>query len=307
MKHLLSLLLFIIAISANAQNPPVVTFSNSDLARLFQEGCPGTPISANKYHIHRNSAGNMVYVASEDHREAILYATSQQCSDLSTDTLDVWRDDKGVAVAQLINKDNMRMLMVGEYDPSRGKRFDIDRSGQYMVVSSGDSSVISAIARPYRTLLSVSNFDAQRIFARKKALLIVGSNPATNMLEARTIRIDPSGMAEESPIPVGGMPAGVKVLDYAEKTDDLLLGGLDASGQGSFVVFNVATGQSSGVPAQKPGDDNALFIMDSGLRQRISGRAGPAPMPSREEVAPREPRPTKRSGGGLFQIFRKKE
>jgi hypothetical protein len=310
MKHTLSLLLLIIALNVNAQRTPVATFSSGDLARMFQEACPGVGLRSDKFYAHRNSPGSMVYIASEDHREAIIYASSQQCSALSSDTLNVWRDDKGVAVAQLINKDNMQMLMVGEYDPSRGKRFDVDRSGQYMCVSSGSTSVISAIAKPYRTLLTLSNFDAQRIFARKRALLVVGTNPATNQMEARAIRLDAGAMVEDAPISLGGMPAGVTVHDYSEKTDDLLLGGVDAAGQSSFVVFNVTSGQSSGVTPGKPGDQFALFIADSGLRQRITGRAGPVmaapPERNSSEASSNEPQPTKRSGG-IFSVFKKKK
>lgn len=253
--------------------PAVVTFSNSDLERLMAETCNQAPSSRGGLHAHRNSQGNMLYIVSEDHSEAVVWGNSQQCNELSTDTLDLWREDKGNAVAQLILKDERRMLMVGEFDPVRGKRFDIDRSGQYLVISHGTSSTLGAVNRPYRTMLNLQ-LDAQRIFVRKRTLLIVGGNPLTGRMEARVVRVSDTGMTEDAPIPIN-MPAGVQVLDYSEATDDLLLGGVDASGQTAFAIYSLENGQSSAVTPNRPGDNQALFMDDKDIRNRLTGKAGP--------------------------------
>lgn len=264
-------LLVLATVVSAAPRPIVATFSRGDLARIMGEICGITPRSP--VHAHRNSMGNMLYFAGEDHLEAVTYPDTSQCNPLSTDTLDLWRDDKGNASAQLILKDERRMLMVGEFDPIRGKHFDVERSGQYLVVSQGTSSTISAVSRPYRTLYKL-DIDAQRMFVRKRSLLVVGGNPATGMLEARIVRVLDTNITEDQPIPIAQMPAGVRVLDYAETSDDLLLGGVTATGESAFVVYNLGSGQSSGITPDKPGDDMAMFVTDSKLRARLTGSAG---------------------------------
>lgn len=230
--------------------PPVVTFSRADAARAMEIGCgvasaPDVPV-----HVHRNIPGNLVYCVAEDHREAVLYSESQQCHELSKEVLDMWRDESGEVKAMLIQKTEGRLLMVGEAE-LRGKRFDVERTGQYFVISQGDFSQLSAIAKPYRVLLTL-DFDAQRIFTRKNELLVVGNNFKTNQLEARVVRYSEGSLVQLPPMPIANMPAGVRVLDYSEKTDDLLLGGVDPSGQTMFVVVNLSSGSASAVTLKSP-------------------------------------------------------
>lgn len=282
--------------------PQVVTFSKGDLARMMVEGCGQSAAARGAVHAHRNTVCNMLYFISEDHQESIIYAQSQSCNATSTDTLDIWRDDKGNAVAQLILKDERPMLMVGNFDPVRGKRFDVERSGQYVCISQGTSSTISSIERPYRTLYKL-DLDAQRVFVRKRSLVVVGGNPATQQLEARVIRVERSGFVEEPPIRIANMPAGVRVLDYSEESDDLLLGGVDPSGQTAFVVYNIGNGQSYSVMPQKAGDDNAMFVSDSALRARLTGSSAAA---KTGEAKSEEPAGApKKSGGFLKRAFGK--
>lgn len=280
--------------------PQVVTFSKGDLARMMVEGCGPNAAPRRTVHAHRNTACNMLYFVSEDHQEAVIYAQTQQCNETSTDTLDVFRDDKGKAVAQLILKDERPMLMVGDFDPVRGKRFDVERSGQYVCISQGTSSTLSSIDRPYRTLYKL-DLDAQRIFVRKRALVVVGGNPSTQRLEARVIRVERSGFTEEPPVSIASMPAGVRVLDYSEESDDLLLGGVDPSGQAAFVVYNIGNGQSYSVMPQKVGDDMAMFVSDSALRARLTGSSSSAKAADSGE----KPTGAAKSGGLLKRAFGK--
>jgi hypothetical protein len=303
MKNWIAVFLTVVTALGFGQRSSVGTFSNADAARIFQQAC-GVPSRSNALHVHRLSSGNMIYVISEDHREAILYASTQQCNQISTETLDVWRDDKGNAVAQLIDKDSMRMLMVGDFDPIRGSRFDVDHSGQYLCISNGNASIISAVARPYRTLLTLNNFDAQRIFARNKELLLVGSNPTANTMEARAVSISPTGMIENPPMTLKNMPGGIWVLDYSSKSDELLLGGTNATGQTSIVLYDMNSGQASSIPLEKPGDDNALFIADAGVRNRLTGRSTGAPGPNSSFNSESQPQQKPARKSGLLDFFR---
>jgi len=253
----------------NAARSNVVTYSRADLDRLMSAACGANAATRKPIHIHRNVGGTMAYLISEDHVESVIYASSQQCNEISTDTLDMWRDEKGEAVAELVSDEAGKFLLVGK-TPLRGKRFDVERTGRYLCTSHGTSATINAVDRPYRTFYSIG-IDAQRIFVRRRALLLVGGNAQNGLLEARVLRIDGGQVMEEPPINVGNMPGAVRVLDYSEKTDELLLGGVDASGQAAFVVFNLGTGESSSVQPDKPGDDGGMFVNDSGVRGRIAG------------------------------------
>jgi hypothetical protein len=270
----LTALLALFVTGAAAARPAVVTYSKQDLARAMVLGCGEAAAPRGPVHAHRNTEGTMVYCVSEDHKEAILYSETQQCNDLSSETLDIWRGDDGNWHALLIKRSEGRLLMVGEAE-LRGKRFDMERSGRYVVVSQGATSQVSAIARPYRVLATL-DIDAQRIFVRKRDLLIVGDNPKTNRLEARVIRAEGDRFTELAPIPVANMPAGVRVLDYSEQSDDLLLGGVDASGQTSFVIVNLGSGSGTAIVPQKPGDDQAMFLSDGNLRAKLGGTSTPA-------------------------------
>ncbi len=272
LKTNLLLLPILLAASAAIARPPVVTFSKGDTARILAEACGAAPRgAAPPLSIHRNSNGSMIYMVS-GHQEAILFAETQSCNKLEDDTFDIWRDDQGNPVAQRIRKTEGDLVLVGETAELRGKRFDCERSGNYMVISHGTTSTISAVARPYRELYRM-DFDAQRIFARKRNLVVVGGNPRTGQLEARPLRVGDGRVTEDGAIPVAGMPAGVKVLDYSESSDDLLLGGVNPSGQPSFVVVNLGSGSASTVEPSRPGDDSALFLADAKLRARLGGTA----------------------------------
>lgn len=254
--------------------PPVVTFSRADAARAMEIGCGVASALDVPVHVHRNIPGTLVYCVAEDHREAVLYSESQQCHELSKEVLDMWRDESGEVKAMLIQKTEGRLLMVGEAE-LRGKRFDVERTGQYFVISQGGFSQLSAIAKPYRVLLTL-DLDAQRIFTRKNELLVVGNNFRTNQLEARVVRYIEGSLVQLPPMPIANMPVGVRVHDYSEKTDDLLLGGVDPSGQTMFVVVNLSSGAATAVNPKKPGDDQAMFLSDGNLRAKISGTSSAA-------------------------------
>lgn len=282
--------------SSAAGKSSIVTFSQDDLARsIGQCGCQAVPQSS-KLNAHRNTAGDLVYVVSEQNKqEGIVTAETGQCYNLSKEVLDVYRNDKGQAVAQIIDKDNMRMLMVGDFDPVRGRRFDVERSGVYFVVSHGTSSTLAAVEKPYRTIHKM-DLDAQRMFLRRRQLMVVGGSALTGQLEARVLRPSATGLAEDPPIPVRNMPAGVKVLDYSEATDELLLGGVDASGQAAFVVYNLSSGASSSVAPGKPGDNMGLFVGDGKVRAKLGGRSAGASVLSGG----------KEKSGGILDLVRKK-
>ena len=88
------------------------------------------------------------------------------------------------------------------------------------------------------------------------------------------MRTDETGLTTEAAIPVGSYPGDVRVLDYCESSDDLLLGGTDPGGQVAFVIYNVATGRSSSVAPAKPGDDQAMFIDNRRARSLLQGGSG---------------------------------
>lgn len=282
----------IVAVAALAAGrPPVATFSQADAARAFGTGCGVAP--KGKIRLHRDSSGSRLTLVAEKQSEAVFFPQQQSCNQIQDDVLDIWRKDDGTVAAQLIARSDGHRLLIDDHAELRGKRFDVERTGQYLVISLGNTSTLSAVARPYLKLGEV-DLDAQRLFSRKGTLFVVGDNPATGLLEGRTVRITPSGLvADPNPIALAGMPAGVRVLDYAEDSDDLLLSGIDASGQASFVVVNVATGRATPISPLKPGDDMALFIRDNTVRARLTGVAGPA-------SPTQEPHPRERRGWFRF-------
>ncbi|MGB9693128.1 MAG: hypothetical protein ACPL7D_13285, partial [Candidatus Sumerlaeaceae bacterium] len=213
-----------LAVSGSA-HPPVVTFSNDDAARAIAIACKSDTYSRAPVHVHRNVPGNMVYCVSEDHKEGVLYSESSMCHELTSETLNVWRNEDGDVAALLIQRTEGRLLMIGEAE-LRGKRFDVERTGTYFIVSQGKFTQLSAAVKPYRVLHVFENFDGKRIFARKGDLVVIGDNLLTNQLEARIVQIKDDRIGELPPQPVANMPAGVRVLDFAESTNDLLVGGV---------------------------------------------------------------------------------
>lgn len=270
----------------------VVTLSKSELEAAVAAACNSPYAPRGPLHVHRNSAGNMIYVVAEGEREAVIYAQSQSCNELSSDTLDLWRiDGSGIVAGQLANRfGNKRLLFGSSGDGMGGQRFDIDRSGQYFILSRGaDGSSLSAVNKPYVRILELP-MDAQRIFGRRGGLLVVG-NTSAGQLVGQQIRLEAGQHIAEPPVPIGTMPAGVKVLDYNEATDELLLGGVDATGRTSFVTFDLQSGQASNVETTKPDAETALFISDGNLRAKFGGSAAPAgPAPSDATQEPRKRR-----------------
>lgn len=303
---LLSVVAFAALASSVVGQSSVVTFSKKELGSAVAGLCNSQFLPRGATHVHRNLAGNMIYIVAEGEREAIIFAGSQSCNTLSSDTLDLWRSDaNGSVVAQSATRFGDKRLLVGtEGDGIAGRRFDIERSGTYLIISHGDSSSVASVAKPYRRLAEL-NFDAQRIFLRRNGLFVVGNNTATRQLESSQIRNDGGVLTAEPPMPVGGMPSGVRVLDYNEARDELLLGGLDASGQTSFVVLDLATGQGAPVPNAKPGDETGLFISDGALRARLTSgnlaQPQAAPVPSQATQPAGQPQQQRRRG--LMGIF----
>lgn len=267
-------ILMFVAPAVMAQRGSAVTFSRSDLARIAGGVCGEAPRDPSKITARRNAAGNLVYITLPGRKEAILTPDTQQCNEVSTEVIDLWRAESGEAVAQLTLDEGKPLLLAGESE-IRGTRFDIERGGQYLLVSHKNRSTISALAKPYRSLIEL-DLDAQRLFVRKRNLLVVGDNTRTGQLEARVIRSQSEGMVEDPPIVIEGMRAGVRVLDYSEATDDLLLGGVDATGQTAFVVYNLGSGRATALPPNKPGDELGLFIANGRLRARLGGGETPA-------------------------------
>lgn len=258
----------------------VATFTHADLDRAMGEaGCYVDGPTPTRINFHRNTSGNLFYAIKEEtHQEVAVLPESSKCNNLTSDILDLWRNEKGLVVAQLLSLDTHRMLLVGDFNPMhplyiRGKRFDVERTGRYFIVSQGTSSTVCSVDKPYRPLHQL-DIDAQRIFTRQKALLVVGGNPATNALEARMVRITPSGINEGSPIIIPNMAAGIRVLDYNEKTDELLLSGVTASGQAAFAIYNMSSGKGESVDAHKAGDDLAMFMPDAAVRKTVTGTSG---------------------------------
>jgi hypothetical protein len=159
------------------------------------------------------------------------------------------------------------------------------------------------VSKAYRRLVDF-NMDAQRVFLRKGGLMVVGNNNVSRQLEAVQVRIEGGTYTAEPPVPVGSMPAGVRVLDFNEASDELLLGGVDASGQTSFVIFDLASGQASPVTTSKPGDETGCFISDGALRSRLTGGNPGAPV-SGPQPGSDQPAPKKRRG--FLGIFGGKE
>jgi len=267
--------LCLVAAAAAWAHPPVVTFSNDDAARAIAIACKLDSYSAAPVSVHRNVPGNMVYCVSEDHREGVLYSESNTCHELTSETLDVWRTEEGEVAALLIQRTEGRLLLVGEAE-LRGRRFDVERTGTYFIISQGKFTQLGATTKPYRVLHVFQDFDGKRIFARKGDLLVVGDNLATKQLEARLVRIEGDRIIEQPARQIANMPAGVRVHDFAESTNDLLLGGVDPQGNPLFAVVNLETGESSGITPKKPGDDQAMFLSDGNIRAKLSGTSGAA-------------------------------
>ncbi len=265
----LFLLPILAATTLCAGRTPVATYSQSDAARAYGEGCGKAPRA--KVRVHRDPTGSMLTLVAEKQGEAVIYAQNQSCNELQDDVVDVWRQGDGTVAGMLIDRGDGLRLLIGEHAELRGKRFDIERSGQYLAISQGTSSSLSSVAKPYIKLADIG-LDVHRLFARKGALLAVGDNALSGRLEGRTIRIGATGITVDPiPVAIADMPAGIRVLDYAEESDDLLLAGMGSSGQASFVSVNLGTGRSAAIEPLKSGDDMALFVKDNGLRARLSG------------------------------------
>ncbi len=274
MRRFFAILTLTTIAAAAVARSPVATFTKDDAARAFAAGCNAAP--KGKIRFHRNPQGSMITFVAEKQAEAVFFAQDQRCNKVQDDVVDIWRRDDGQVAAQLIDRGDGLRLLIGEHVELRGQRFDVERTGQYLVISQGTVSTLSSVEKPYIKLGEVS-LDAQRIFPRRGALLVVGDNTVSGQLEGRTVQITPGGLTTApEPIQIAGMPAGVRILDYAEDTDDLLLAGIGESGQASFVMVNLTSGRSAPVQSLKPGDDMALFIKDELVRERLTGIRTPA-------------------------------
>lgn len=275
MRRTAAVLATVLAASSAAARPPVVTFDKNDAARAYSAGC-GTGI-AGTFSVRRNPGGGMLSIVASKQSEAVVQAAESRCIKLSAEVLDVWRDEKGRAAAQLIERSDAPRLLIGQDTEIRGKRFDIDRTGQYLMVSQGPTSTLSAVARPYIKLATLEGFDAQRVFLRKGTLLLVGDNAAANRLEARIARVQGESVTiDPQAIAIGDTPAGAKVHDYAEDSDELLVGGQDAAGAAAFNVVGLMTGKGQSVKPSKPSDTLALFVADAEVRMKLTGTKTPA-------------------------------
>ncbi len=281
-KQILALItLFCVCVGDAPAQSSVVTFTQQDLAGLMASACGPQGVPSKAVHLHRNAAGNMLYIVAEGMFEALIYPQQQMCNPLAKETLNLWRNaTDGAVISQLVTRyDGERLLMQGSTDGISGQHFDISSGGQYFVVSHGDVSSVSPVDRPYMRTVELQ-MDARRIFQREGGLLVVGSNKATNKLEAVPVSLQSGTAVAGAPIQVPGVPAGVMVLDYDSKSDELLLGGLGGGGVTSFAISNLTTGQARLVENAKPGAETALFISDPGLYSKLSGQAPPPGMGS---------------------------
>jgi hypothetical protein len=299
--------LSLLASTVSAQSN-VVTFTQQDLAGLMASACGPQGVPAKDVHLHRNAAGNMLYIVAEGLFEALIYPQQQMCNPLAKETLNLWRNaSDGAVISQLVKRyDGERLLMQGSTDGINGQHFDISSGGQYFVVSHGDVSSVSPVDRPYMRTVELQ-MDARRIFQREGGLLVVGSNKTTNRLEAVPVTLQSGTAVAGAPIAVPGVPAGVMILDYNPKTDELLLGGPGAnSGVTSFAVANLTTGQARLVENPKAGAETALFISDPALYSKLSGQPAPVGMGTTAPgpVAPTaSPAPAKKRGLNPFGWF----
>lgn len=255
----------------------VVVLTQQEIAGLLASACGPQAAPQGKALVHRNAAGNMLYIVSPGQFEALVYAQQQTCNPLQPESLNLWRNAAdGAVTAQLVKRyEGERLLVQGSVDGIRGQHFDISPEGLYMVVSHGDVSSVSPVARPYVRTIEL-NMDARRIFPRQNGFLVVGANKATDRVEAVPVVLQEGNAIAGAPIVVPGVPAGVQILDYNAQTDELLMGGLNATGVTSFAIANLSTGQASLVENTKPGAVTALFIADPALRARLSGQPIPA-------------------------------
>lgn len=289
----------------------VVTFTEPDLHGLIAASCGPQSVAPKNIHLHRNAAGNMLYVVAEGQFESLIYAQQQACNPLAPETLNLWRNaSDGGVIAQLARRFDAERLLIGSNsDGISGKYFDVEPSGQYLVISHGDVSSVSPVDRPYIRTIEL-DMDARRLFMRHGGLLVVGSNKATNQLQAIPVSLASGTATAGAPIPVPGVPAGVQVLDYNEKSDELLLGGLNASGVTSFAIANLSSGQARLVDSPKQGAITALFVSDPALVARLGGQpvssAGSSPAAGSAPRGGNEPAQPRKRGFNPFGIFGKK-
>lgn len=281
----------------------IVTLTQAEIAGLLASACGPQSAQPKQVHVHRNDAGNMLYIVAGGQAEALIYASQQACNPLSPETIDLWRRaSDGSVTAQLATRfEGERLLVSGNTDGISGRHFDVSDGGEYMVVSHGDVSGVSPVDRPYMRTIELQ-MDARRVFMRPDGgLLVVGNNKSANRLEAIPVNLHGGTATAGAPIPVTGVPAGVLVLDYNPKTNELLLGGQDATGATSFAIANLTTGQGRLLENSKPGAVTALFIEDPALLARLSGQPLPASaMPPPGPGA--APGPGQQQDGGRFSL-----
>lgn len=298
----------VVCLLVGSAHSQVVSLTEQDIAGLVSAACGPQPVDPKKVAVHRNAAGNMVYLVAEGKAEALIYAQQQNCNPLAPETINLWRNNTdGAVTGQLASRfETKRLLVGGNSDGISGKRFDIEPGGQYLVISHGEVSSVSPVDRPYIRTIDLQ-MDAQRVFMRQGGLVVVGSNNSTNQLEAVPVSLQGGAAVAGAPIIVPGVPAGVSVLDYNEKSDELLLGGLDASGVTSFAIANLSSGGARLVNNVKPGAVTALFISDSALAARLGGQAvagGTSAGGSEASAGAAAPgQPQERKGGFLGRIF----
>ncbi len=313
-KHVVVLVSLCACVGTAFSQGNVVTLTDQDIAGLMASACGPQGVPTKDVHVHRNAAGNMLYIVAEGQFEALVYAQQHMCNPLAPETLNLWRNaTDGSVSAQLAKRyDGERLLVQGSTDGISGQHFDVAPGGQYILISHGESSSVSPLDRPYIRTIELQ-MDARRIFMRRDGLLVVGSNKTSNRLEAVPISLQGGTATAGAPIPVPGVPAGVMVLDYNQDTDELLLGGLGATGVTSFAIANIATGQARLVDDAKPGAVTALFISEPGLYARLTGKAAPPGMggsaatgqrgPAGQDTAPAPEGQRKRRGLNPFSWF----
>lgn len=259
---------------------PVVTYSQEDLSRLLGEVVGERPTAKAKIRIHRNSAGTLLNLVLPSKAEALLHPTRQEKFPVSELVIDVFRLDNGQGVAQLAEDEGSPypMLMVGTYEPIRGRGFDFAPDGSALMVAQKEATSLNTFDKPYFAKLSVANFEGKRLFKRRGDLVLVGNNTATGLVEARLISVHgPGNFGEAGKLNLQSVAVGVRVLDYSPEDDELLLGGVDAGGASSFAVYNLGNGQGRTVAPQRVGDTEAMFVKDKRLADRLQGRAQAAP------------------------------
>ncbi len=263
--------------AVNLSAAEIVTFSQDDIARIIGEVVGHQPPTGSLV-IRRNASGTMLNSCYPKTVEVILRNNRQEQQPISNTVLSVYRLEDGSPAAQIVEDEGFPTLIVGDNEHIRAKGgYDVEYSGRALMISQKENTTLATLDKPYFTKINIPNFDGKRIFSRKGDLLLIGNNNATGLMEARIISSRGNVFTEAGKLNLRNVAAGIRVLDYSQEADELLLGGVDASGAASFAAYNLGSGHGRVIKPQEPGDTEALYMPNGRLMNRLLGRAGASP------------------------------